>query len=201
MMFLTNRTTTTACPLVAAIYALIAEARGGGPIDPPLFQRLLSSTSKPEAWFDREAAHDDIIAPVPQQGAGIVQAWDAAHASVVLSGVDSISFNDSDHLVGEHTFSVENTGAEDVVLKVGHTPAATMYTFIPDADVLRAASFPNPIVEGEAEIVFSSEYVSHCPFCLSLQIVAFPVAFHLVCINSYNKTTEPSLSQPAPPPT
>lgn len=145
----------------------MAEARGGA-IDPALFRRLLTATSKPQTWFDRETAHEGVIAPVPQQGAGIVQAYDAVHATAILSveGIDNddgaavISFNDSDHFVGEHTFSVRNTGAADLVFALGHVKAATMYTFIPGTDVLRASAFPNPIVEGSAaEIEFSSEYV------------------------------------------
>lgn len=148
---------TTACPLIAAIYALLVEARGG-PVDPALFRRLLSATAKPQVWFDRQTAHDDIIAPVPQQGAGIVQAYDAVHAPAILS-IDSLSFNDSDHFAGEQTFRVQNTGKEELAFKLGHTSAATMYTFQPDTDVLRAAGFPNPIVEGAAELAFDPECV------------------------------------------
>ncbi|KAK7754965.1 hypothetical protein SLS62_003049 [Diatrype stigma] len=154
--------------MLASIYALMAEARGGT-MDPALFRRLLTATSKPQTWFDRVTAHEGVIAPVPQQGGGIVQAYDAAHATAVLTvdgvhvddGAAIISFNDSDHFVGEHTFSIQNTGAADLVFELGHVKAPTMYTFIPGADVLRASAFPNPIVEGvAAELSFSSDTVT-----------------------------------------
>lgn len=100
--------------------------------------------------------HPDILAPVPQQGAGIIQAFDAARSTAVLS-VDSISFNDTDHFVGNKTVSIQNTGSADLVFEVSHRKAVSMYTFMANQDRLRAASFPNPIIEEWAELQFSSE--------------------------------------------
>ncbi|KAI1078621.1 peptidase S8/S53 domain-containing protein [Whalleya microplaca] len=148
--------TSMSAPMAAAIYALLGEVRGT--TDPKVLGSILSATSKPLAWFDREKVHD-ILAPVPQQGAGIVQAYDAAYLNAVLS-VGSIAFNDTDHFVGNHTFSISNTGTEDVTFELGHTKAATMYTFASGTDVLRAAAFPNPTVEVWAEITFSSPKVT-----------------------------------------
>lgn len=196
----------------------MAEARGGA-IDPALFRRLLTATSKPQTWFDGETAHEGVIAPVPQQGAGIVQAYDAAYATAVLSidgvhdddGAATISFNDSDHFVGEHTLNVQNTGAADLSFALGHVKAATMYTFIAGTDVLRASSFPNPIVEGAAaEIIFSSECVPiisyRFPFGTSSPFFLL-LLWYIVRRQSsptnpamYNNTG-PSPSRPAVPPT
>ncbi|EXF75055.1 subtilisin Carlsberg [Colletotrichum fioriniae PJ7] len=149
--------TSMSCPLNAAIYALLAEAHGTK--DPNRLRSIVSSTSKPLAWYDGTAAHTDLIAPVPQQGAGLIQAFDAARSNVELS-VDSISFNDTDYFTGNETFTIENHGSADVVFEVTHRKAVTMYTFVETTDRLRAASFPNPIIEEWAELQFSSEKIT-----------------------------------------
>ncbi|UQC76278.1 subtilisin Carlsberg [Colletotrichum lupini] len=149
--------TSMSCPLNAAIYALLAEAHGTK--DPKRLRSIVSSTSKPLAWYDGTAAYTDLIAPVPQQGAGIIQAFDAARSNVELS-VDSISFNDTDHFTGNETFTIDNHGSADVVFEVSHRKAVTMYTFVETTDRLRAASFPNPTIEEWAELQFSSEKIT-----------------------------------------
>lgn len=124
------------------------------------------STAKPLDWFDGKKVNPDMPAPAPQQGAGIAQAFDAAHTTIELS-VESISFNDTDHFVGNKTFSVKNTGSSDVSLQLSHRKAPTMYTLQPDLSPLMAAIFPNPIVEEWADISFSSRFVLVGPFLFS----------------------------------
>ncbi|GJC78195.1 minor extracellular protease vpr [Colletotrichum liriopes] len=146
--------TSMSCPLNAAIYALLVEAHGTK--DPKRLRSIVASTSKPLDWYDGTAANSDILAPVPQQGAGIIQAFDAARSTAELS-VDSISFNDTDHFDGNKTFTIKNTGSIDLVFEVSHRKAVSMYTFLANQDRLLAASFPNPIVEEWAELQFSSD--------------------------------------------
>ncbi|KAI1081074.1 peptidase [Whalleya microplaca] len=148
--------TSMATPLVSAIFALLGEVRGT--LDPTLLRNLLSATAKPQVWFDGETAHNDILAPVAQQGAGIVQAYDAAFATSILS-VNGLAFNDSDHFIAERTFSIENTANEDVTYVLGHAKAATMYTFADGGNVLGTTSFPNPIVNDWAQLKFASDEV------------------------------------------
>jgi hypothetical protein len=107
------------------------------------------------AWHDGKTAHPDILAPVPQQGAGIVQAWHAARTNTELS-IESLSLNDTDHFVGTHTFSVQNTGSTDTIFNLDHRKAVTMYTLEQGADTLRAGNFPNTIVDVWASVQFSS---------------------------------------------
>ncbi|KAF2177139.1 subtilisin-like protein [Zopfia rhizophila CBS 207.26] len=149
--------TSMATPLVSGVYALLGEVYGK--LDPKRLRRILTSTSKPLAWHDGRTAHPDILAPVPQQGAGIVQVWHAVHTTAELS-VDSLSFNDTDHFAGNQTFSVQNTGSTDAVFELGHRKAVTMYTMRPGLDVPRADFFPNPIVEEWADIQFSSKKIT-----------------------------------------
>ncbi|KAI1371377.1 subtilisin-like protein [Hypoxylon crocopeplum] len=147
--------TSMATPLLAAIYALIAEARGTH--DPQVLRSLVSATAKPMVWFDGETVHDEILAPIGQQGAGIAQAWDAAHATTIISE-SSLSFNDSDHFIGERSFTIQNTASEDVTYILSHTKALTMYTFANSAGpVLDSTTFPNPTADDWAELSFASD--------------------------------------------
>jgi hypothetical protein len=129
-----------------------------GKLDAKRMRRILTSTAKPLAWHDGKTAHTDILAPVPQQGAGIVQVWNAAHVTAELD-IDNLMFNDTDHFVGNRTFSVRNTGSTDLTFELGHRKAVTMNSLQPGLDGLQAGSFPNPIVEDWADIQFSSKYV------------------------------------------
>ncbi|KAF9691272.1 hypothetical protein EKO04_010922 [Ascochyta lentis] len=149
--------TSMATPLVAGVYALLGEVYGK--LEPKRLRRILTHTSKPLAWHDGKTAHPEILAPVAQQGAGIVQAWDAAHTSLEID-VDSLMLNDTEHFVGSHTFSVTNTGSADEIFELKHRKAVTMYTMDPQADVLRPGSFPNAIAESWATVSFSSDSVT-----------------------------------------
>ncbi|KAK7413477.1 hypothetical protein QQX98_007625 [Neonectria punicea] len=145
--------TSMSAPLVAGIYALIGEARGT--LDPKRLRSLIMSTAKPLVWFDGKTADTDLLAPAPQQGGGIAQAFDAAYTTAELS-VDSLSFNDTDHFSGNQSFHVKNTGSTDATFELSHRKAPTMYTMIPGSSLLMANSFPNPTVDEWAEIGFDS---------------------------------------------
>jgi hypothetical protein len=142
--------------MVAGLYALLGEVYGK--LDPDRLRRIMVSTAKPLPWHDGKVAHPEILAPVAQQGGGIVQAWNAAHTMAELD-VDSLMLNDTDHFAGNKTFNVRNTGSADLVLELSHRKAVTMYTMQPGLDVLQASHFPNPIVEDWADVQLSSEYV------------------------------------------
>ncbi|KAH6654877.1 peptidase S8/S53 domain-containing protein, partial [Truncatella angustata] len=124
--------TSMACPLVAAIIALVAEVRGT--FDPAVIEPILAATASPADLNDGSSAYD-IFAPVAQQGSGLVQAYDAAYATSLLS-VSYLAFNDTDNLVDTLNFTISNLGTEDVTYDVASIGAATGYTFstsiIPD---------------------------------------------------------------------
>ncbi|KAK3985225.1 putative protease [Cladorrhinum sp. PSN332] len=117
--------TSMACPLAAAVYALIINARGTK--DPKTIENLLSATAKPNL-FRRDGVSPGFLAPVVQQGAGLIQAWDAAHATTLLS-VSSISFNDTEHLKPKQEFTVSNTGKSSVTYSLSNVGAGTAWTF------------------------------------------------------------------------
>lgn len=117
--------TSMACPLVAGIYALIADVRGT--FDPATLEALVASTANPRL-FNEGSGASALRAPVAQVGAGLVQAYDAAYATTLLSK-SYLAFNDTDHLQKTLTFSVKNLGKKLVTYKLGSVSAATAYTF------------------------------------------------------------------------
>lgn len=147
--------TSMAAPHVASIYALIKEARGSS--DPKTIRSLLSSTAKPQAPTGSGHSTTGLLASVAQQGAGLVQAHDAAHSTIILSS-DGIALNDTDNFVGTHTFEIQNTGTRDVTFTLGHARAVTMNTFRDGANGALLAS--NTAVDAWAELSFSADKVS-----------------------------------------
>lgn len=141
--------TSMACPLSAAVYALIMEARGIK--DPATIENLLSSTSNPNLFNDGRTTVP-YLAPVPQQGSGLIQAYDAAYATTLLS-VSSLSFNDTDHFDPVKNFSISNTGSAEVTYKLSSVGALTGYTFADDTSIL-PDTFPNELVPIFAGISF-----------------------------------------------
>jgi hypothetical protein len=146
--------TSMACPLTAAIYALVSQVRGT--LDPATIENLLSATANPNLFHDGTKAYP-YLAPVPQQGAGLVQAYDAAHANTLLS-VSSISFNDTDHFLSSTNFTISNLGTQEVTYSLSHIGAATGYTLPPDS--IYPAVFPNELVTTGATLEFSSDKVT-----------------------------------------
>ncbi|KAH7007519.1 peptidase S8/S53 domain-containing protein [Ilyonectria destructans] len=146
--------TSMACPGVAGIIALIAEVRGT--LEPALIENLLSANADP-TLFNDGAKFYDFLAPVPQQGGGLIKAYDAAYANVILSH-SSLSFNDTDNFVSVLNFTIENTGSEDIDFDISNIPTKAVYTL--DADSIYPAKFPNEFTDGPASLKFSETKLS-----------------------------------------
>lgn len=149
--------TSMACPLVAGIYALLIEARPDLRTNPAALQSLLSSTAQPNLYNDGTSrARLPLLAPVPQQGGGLVQVYDAAYATTLLSE-SSLSFNDSDHHALSRNFTISNRGRTSVVYTLAHVRAATSYTFLAATDIL-PAHYPLTlqVVDSPATLNFST---------------------------------------------
>ncbi|KAI1451915.1 subtilisin-like protein [Annulohypoxylon moriforme] len=146
--------TSMACPLVAAIYALISNVRGT--LDPATIENLLSATANPQFLNDGEATYPT-LAPVSQLGGGIVQAFDAAYATTLLSK-SSLAFNDTDNFVDTLNFTIKNLGTEDVTYELGSVGASTGYTF---SDSIYPDPFPGlQLTDEYATVALSEEKVT-----------------------------------------
>ncbi|KAH7162210.1 peptidase S8/S53 domain-containing protein [Dactylonectria estremocensis] len=146
--------TSMATPLLAGIFALISEVRGT--LEPELIENLLSASSNPQLFHDG-AAYYGFLAPVPQQGAGLVQAHDAAHAKILLSP-SSLSFNDTDNFIESRNFTLKNTCTKDVEFDISHIPAGTAYTLV--ENTIYPDSFPNEFATEQATLKFSENKVT-----------------------------------------
>ncbi|KAI0872073.1 peptidase S8/S53 domain-containing protein [Hypoxylon argillaceum] len=146
--------TSMACPLVAGIYALIADVRGT--FDPATLEALIASTANPRLYNEGSGAVG-LRAPVAQVGAGLVQAYDAAYTTTLLSK-SYLAFNDTDHLDSTLEFTIKNLGKKAVTYKLGSVGALTAYTF---SDSIYPDFFPGLEVSEEyAKITFARPSVT-----------------------------------------
>lgn len=154
--------TSMATPFVAATYALVQEARRKrGDVGNVNLASLLSSTSQARLWNDGTGSLKN-LAPVPQQGAGLVQAYDAAFTNTLLT-TRSISFNDTDHMPENVTFTLENSGSNNVTYTLSNIPAIGMYVLSKNIQDYSPGSFPNPIFAASASLKFSQDLVTLRP--------------------------------------
>ncbi|KAG5985825.1 hypothetical protein E4U52_000902 [Claviceps spartinae] len=146
--------TSMATPLTAAIIALISEVRGT--LDPELMNNLLSSTAKPQGFSDGTNIFGE-LAPAPQQGGGLVQAYDAAYVTSLLSP-NNLSFNDTEHLATNLNFTIANKGSRTVTYQLDQVPSITMYTL--GQDGVNPMPFPNEAVNEQATLSFSQNSIT-----------------------------------------
>ncbi|KAJ4294956.1 hypothetical protein N0V88_005196 [Collariella sp. IMI 366227] len=142
--------TSMSCPHAAAIYALLMNVRGTK--DPKILENVLSTTAHPNV-FRTGGKSLPILAPVVQQGGGLIQAWDAAHATSLLT-VSSLSFNDTDNFNPVQNFSISNTGKTAITYKLSNIGAATAYTF-DDTTSITPAIFPSELTDEFASLAFA----------------------------------------------
>lgn len=145
--------TSMATPLAAAIYALIGQVRGT--LDPATIKNVVASTAKANVFWASNQAYP-FLAPTAQQGAGLIQAHDAAYASTILS-VSDLSFNDTDHLVANTTFTIKNTGSAEKTYLLSNIPAGTAYF---QDEKKMPHFFPPPMVADAAEVLFHSNKIT-----------------------------------------
>lgn len=145
--------TSMSTPLMAGIYALLMEVRGTK--DPKTLRSLLMSTAKPISYNDKHTTFP-YLAPTAQQGAGLVQAFDAAFVTTELS-IDNLSFNDTDNIVPEQNFTIINNGNTTVTYTLRNSPAAAAYTFNSTGDIIPSIFPPNVVSDSStsASIAFN----------------------------------------------
>lgn len=153
--YMVDTGTSMATPFVAGSIALLIEARGNS--DPATINNILSASADPKAFNDGESTYS-YLAPVAQQGGGLLNVYNAAHAVGVLN-VSSISFNDTANFVKSAWFEITNTGNESVTYAISYSSSGTVYTLPSDGDPV-----PSTFSVGSPpEIVTSSAQLSLHP--------------------------------------
>ncbi|PFH58154.1 hypothetical protein XA68_14096 [Ophiocordyceps unilateralis] len=151
-----------AAPFAAGVVALVAQVRHHNNLDPLLIETLLSTTARPQRYHDGKRMSDS-LAPTAQQGAGLIQAYDAAHTSTIVEP-PSLSFNDTEHHVPSHELTITNEGTTTITYNMSYTPAITVYTMMQSSPEL--TSFPPEAMEGSAasaSVQVSDSMVSIAP--------------------------------------
>lgn len=122
--------TSFAGPLVAGVFALVAEARGT--FDPALLNSLITSTGAPQSSHGR-------LFTVAQQGGGLLRAWEAAYATTLVEP-STLPFNDTDHRPDSIGLRITNTAKTEVTYRPSHLAATTLYTL--EGDSIRPSEDP-----------------------------------------------------------
>lgn len=132
--------TSMATPYLAGCTALIKQIRGKG-LSPVELKNILATTATPVKFNDGAGAQN-FLAPVIQQGGGMVNAYAAAHYTSTLDKTN-IPLNDTWNFVASHSFTITNSASKPVTYKLTNTAAGTIYTFGTDTvDVPIPAPFP-----------------------------------------------------------
>lgn len=116
--------TSFATPYMAGIAALFfAHVKK----DAAEFARRISSTAALlPSYSASEASIISDIAPLAQQGAGLVDAVKVFDYETVLLSESHISLNDTDNRVSTHTIQLKNTGSSQVTFKISHVAASSV---------------------------------------------------------------------------
>jgi hypothetical protein len=122
--------TSMSTPYIAGCIALLLEAKGKIPVS--TINALLSTNGDPNMFHDGKTGGYPWLAPTIQQGGGLVNIYDAVHATTFVN-VSSISFNDTDHQAIQ-AFTIRNAGSETVSFTLGNVGAGTVYALPADGN-------------------------------------------------------------------
>ncbi|KAI0645827.1 subtilisin-like protease [Trametes meyenii] len=141
--------TSMATPFIAGVSALLFGAKGTAPEVGLTARTLFETTAQrvPSSHTD-----GDPLQTVTQQGAGLIDAFKAIHADVIIYPAELIT-NDTAHFKPTQQFSVKNVGKTAKTFKLNHIPAGTALTFQPGT--IFPADGPVPLSKNAATVKFS----------------------------------------------
>lgn len=144
----TDSGTSFAGPLAAGICALVAEVRGT--FDPQILNGVMMSTAK----LLQEPSENGSYIPAIEQGAGLVQGWEAAHATTLIEPA-SLAFNDTAYRVDTISMRITNTAKTEVTYHFSNIGANTIYALREDRKTIQTFFQGVPQIEAEAAIRIS----------------------------------------------
>lgn len=100
--------TSMATPFAAGVAALMMQQHPDW--DAATIRNVLATTCNPMQYSDNSTTVYDFLAPVAQQGGGLVDAYRAVNTEVVID-VPSLSFNDTANQPKSLAFKVKNIGS------------------------------------------------------------------------------------------
>ncbi|CAF3054778.1 unnamed protein product [Rotaria sp. Silwood2] len=120
--------TSMATPYIAGVLALYLHAKGfQEKVNSLVLRDILITTATP-VFFNDGSINYPNLAPVAQQGGGLVDAF-AAVKSVTRFSLSTIALNDTANFKKQVKFTITNTGSATVSYQLYHRRAATAYAF------------------------------------------------------------------------
>ncbi|KAJ7817766.1 subtilisin-like protease [Mycena olivaceomarginata] len=142
--------TSMATPFMAGGAALVLSVKGKTPSVARGARTLFQATAKP---ISSSLTDGDPFQTVAQQGAGLVQVFDAIFGNTTLSRTELI-LNDTAHFAGPQKFTVKNTRKMAKTYTLSHIPAGTAVTI--EAGSILPEIGPVPLSTDFASITFNS---------------------------------------------
>ncbi|KAL5612710.1 hypothetical protein BROUX41_004202 [Berkeleyomyces rouxiae] len=146
--------TSLAASMLTAVAALVGDAHKN--FNPQILESLLTNYAIPQASnIVTGTDSSKYLAPVPQQGAGLVQAYSSAFGKAIFSK-PYISFNPDNTFQETIQFEIINLGDTHIWYKVAHMPALTVYAK-ESSDDRGFSHYPNKMDPAYASVTISEE--------------------------------------------
>ncbi|CAG8954720.1 hypothetical protein HYFRA_00004643, partial [Hymenoscyphus fraxineus] len=121
--------TSQSTPFLAGVAALLQQKFEAAKPSPAEIQDIMTLSAKTLNYNDGKTK-SDFLAPVLQQGAGLVNAFTATQMQTRVS-VSQLNFNDTDHRPTSLKFRLRNVGANTTDYTLSHLAAASGYILEP----------------------------------------------------------------------
>ncbi|KAJ4325094.1 hypothetical protein N0V84_003638 [Fusarium piperis] len=150
--------TSFSTPYVAGVAALFFSHVSKDAED---FFRRASSTAALLASYDAsEKSIVSDIAPLAQQGAGLIDAVKIIDYKTLLVSEPHLSLNDTDNRISAHTIVLKNTGTSPVTYKISHVAASTAQSR--DEYLYPMVYFP-PLIDGVKGSIDTPDSITIAP--------------------------------------
>ncbi|CAF2949473.1 unnamed protein product [Rotaria sp. Silwood2] len=144
--------TSMATPYIAGVIALYKNAKGPQTkIDSLTLRHILATTATPLFFNDGKKTYP-YLAPVVQQGGGLVNAFATIHYTTIISP-STLNLNDTSYFKKTVSFTISNTGSAAVSYTLIHKGAATAYTL--DVNTTLPQRFPPELTTQYATVIIS----------------------------------------------